>query len=110
MAGGSWEYVMGNFRKYREDSGLTVSEVPAEHIDIYSGTSDAESHLGDATGETAGWYNDETNFANHSNPWFIRGGYNGKGDIAGVFSIDSSTGGSYYQSCAFRVVLSTTGA
>ena len=110
MAGGSWEYVMGNFRKYREDSGLNVSEVPAEHIDIYSGTSDAESHLGDATGETAGWYNDETNFANHSNPWFIRGGYNGKGDIAGVFSIDSSTGGSYYQSCAFRVVLSTTGA
>ena len=75
MSGGAWEYVMGNYKKTAGNSGLTVSTVPAEHIDIYSGTSVAASHLGDAIGETAGWYSYYAGFVSSSSPWFRRGGY-----------------------------------
>ena len=109
MAGGSWEYVMGNLSKNTGDSGLNVSGVPAEHIDIYSGTSVAASHLGDATGETARWYNDKANFVSSSRPWFGRGGFYGHGDDAGVFRFAFNTGGGYTGN-GFRVALSTTGA
>ena len=109
MAGGSWEYVMGNYNKTAGSSGLTVSGIPAEHIDIYSGTSVSASHLGDATGETAGWYSDYADFVDSSSPWFIRGGRYGIGDTAGVFHFNVSTGeGS--TNYGFRVALSTTGA
>ena len=107
MSGGAYEYVMGNYNKQAGSSGLTVSGVPAEHIDIYSGTSVAASHLGDALGETAGWYSDNANFVGSSYPWFRRGGYFGDGDNAGVFYF--GTGGGY-TSGGFRVALSTTGA
>ena len=109
MSGGAYEYVMGNYNKQAGSSGLTVSGVPAEHIDIYSGTSVAASHLGDATGETAGWYSDYAFFVSSSRPWFQRGGYSYSGDPAGVFGFydiagdDSNVRG-------FRVVLSATGA
>ena len=105
MSGGAFEYVMGNYNKIAERSGLTVSGVPAEHIDIYSGTSVAASHLGDATGETAGWYSDATKFISSSSPWFLRGGDCSSGSVAGVFSFRSYNGGSYIP-YGFRVVLS----
>ena len=105
MSGGAWEYVMGNYNKQAGSSGLTVSEVPAEHIDIYS----AESHLGDATGETDGWYSDYQDFIISSIPWFIRGGYYFNGDNAGVFTFSDGAGRAV-NSYGFRVVLSTTGA
>ena len=109
MSGGAYEYVMGNYGKTKGSSGLTVSEVPAEHIDIYSGTSVSASHLGDATGETAGWYSDSVGFVNSSYPWFIRGGNYVDGDDAGVFDFYDFDGGAY-SSGGFRAVLSTTGA
>ena len=108
MSGGTHEYVMGNYNKTAGYSGLTVSGVPAEHIDIYSGTSVAASHLGDATVETAGWYSDTAFFVSSSSPWFIRGSNNGSGDYAGVFSFECYTGGDI-DGYGFRVVLSTTG-
>ena len=109
MSGGAYEYVMGNYNKQARSSGLTLSGVPAEHIDIYSGTSVSASHLGDATGETAGWYSDFAIFVNSSYPWFNRGGSDYNGDDAGVFVFGYGTGVDdiYY---GFRVVLSTTGA
>ena len=105
MSGGVYAYVMGNYNKQAGSSGLTVSGVPAEHIDIYSGTSVAASHLGDATGETAGWYSDVAAFVYSSNPWFARGGHDNYADSAGVFYFLYGTGevSSYY---GFRVVLS----
>ena len=109
MSGGAYENVMGNYVKTNGSSGLTVSGVPAEHIDIYSGTSVAASHLGDATGETAGWYSASAHFVNSSNPWFERGGHCIIGGNAGVFGFYSNTGEGYIGS-GFRVVLSTTGA
>ena len=108
MSGGAWEYVMGNYNKTAGSSGLNVSGIPAEHIDIYSGTSVSASHLGDATGETAGWYSDFAVFVYSSVPWFGRGGVF-SGVNAGVFSFGVSTGeGS--TGVGFRVALSTTGA
>ena len=109
MSGGAWEYVMGNYNKTTGSSGLTVSGVPAEHIDIYSGTSVSASHLGDATGETAGWYSDNANFVYSSNPWFLRGGDYYSGDDAGVFYFYYNDGDADTSS-GFRLVLSTTGA
>ncbi|MCI6002683.1 MAG: hypothetical protein MRZ37_06080, partial [Tenericutes bacterium] len=109
MAGGSWEYVMGNYNKTAGNSGLTVSGIPAEHIDIYSGTSVSASHLGDALGETAGWYSDYAYFVDASFPWFDRGGLYNNGDNAGVFYFFISNGEAY-TSGGFRAVLSTTGA
>ncbi|MGM9849077.1 MAG: hypothetical protein ACI312_04955, partial [Bacilli bacterium] len=107
MSGGAWEYVMGNYNKQSGRSGLTVSGVPAEHIDIYSGTSVNASHLGDATGETAGWYSDYAAFVSSGSPWFVHGGYYDNGDSAGVFRFDRG-GGEVISFSGFRVVLSVT--
>ena len=109
MSGGTYEYVMGNYNKTAGSSGLTISTVPAEHIDIYSGTSVSASHLGDALGETAGWYGVFAFFVDSSHPWFGRGGNCNYGDNAGVFSFVSYDGKDFGEG-GFRVVLSTTGA
>ena len=106
MSGGALENVMGNFYKTTGDSGLNVSVVPAEHIDIYSGNNKSESHLGDALGETAGWYGDIASFVGSPSTWFNRGGYNFMNlDHIGIFNSFSSNGkgDNYY---GFRVVLS----
>ena len=107
MSGGKNECVMGNYNKTAGSSGLNVSGVPAEHIDIYSGTSVAASHLGDATGETAGWYSDSAYFVTSSYPWFDRGAFYDNLDIAGVFYF-SRNSGEGNGSGGFRVVLSVT--
>ena len=109
MSGGSAEYVMGNYNKTAGSSGLTVSGVPAEHIDIYSGNNELASHLGDATGETAHWYSDFASFVNSSGPWFTRGSLDIFEDNAGVFEFSYGTGGDS-RNFGFRVVFSTTGA
>ena len=109
MSGGAFEYVMGNYNKTAGNSGLTVSGIPVEHIDIYSGTSVSASHLGDATGETRSWYSDTAYFVNSPNPWFLRGGDYRFGVNAGVFYFNNGTGGGG-GNYGFRVVLSTTGA
>ena len=71
----------------------------------------AASHLGDALGETAGWYSDYARFVYSSVPWFERGGYySSNGDSAGVFYFNDYSGGGYFSYYGFRVVLSTTGA
>ena len=92
MSGGAFEYVMGNIKKQSGNSGLTPSGVPAEHIDIYSGTSVSASHLGDAIGETAGWYSDYVDFTGY---WVCRGGHYSYGDSAGIFSFGHGGIGAY---------------
>ena len=88
MSGGTYEFVMGNYNKQAGSSGLTVSNIPAKHIDIYSGTSTSASHLGDALGETQGWYEDATDFVSSSLPWFVRGGSYNDGVNTGVFNFN----------------------
>ena len=110
MSGGANEYVMGNYNKQAGSSGLTISTVPTQHIDIYSGASVSASHLGDALGETAGWYSDYADFVSSSSPWFKRGGLYNSMVNAGVFNFTSLSGTVYYDlSDGFRVVLSVTG-
>ena len=129
MSGGVNEYVMGNYNQTVGNSGLTISEVPAEHIDIYSYSGANYVHLGDATGETAGWYNDASGFVNSSYPWFTRGGYYDSNKEAGIFNsvaksgdddilhasfdkgsngIDAGRGYSLKYRAGFRTVLSVT--
>ncbi|MCI6002272.1 MAG: hypothetical protein MRZ37_03915, partial [Tenericutes bacterium] len=105
MSSWSDEYVMGNYNKRAGSSGLIVGEVPSQHIDIYSGTSVSASHLGDATGETAGWYNDLTLFVSSSLPWFTRGGYHKMPDDDGIFNFGFNDGDANNR-IAFRSVLS----
>ncbi len=104
MSGGATEYVMGNYNKQAGSSELTISTVPAKHIDIYSGTSVSASHLGDALGETAGWYSDSAAFVNSNYTWFWRGG--GSGDSAGVFYFFNFGQGDARNGVGFRVALS----
>ena len=108
MSGGAFEYVMGNYNKTAGNSGLTVSGIPAEHIDIYSGTSVSASHLGDATGETAGWYSDNAIFVSSSSPWFLRDCFTNTQDRAGIFSYGNSFtdySGNAHTRLGFHVVL-----
>ena len=99
------EYMMGNYNKTAGSSGLTISTVPTEHIDIYSGTNVSASHLGDATGETAGWYSNFKYFVYSSDPWFSRAGRCSIGNNAGVFGFCYNTGDAGNSS--FRTVLAT---
>ena len=107
MSGGTWEYVMGNSNKQAHESGLIINTLPEEYIDIYSGDDVSASHLGDALGETAGWYGDAPLFVWPNNPWFKRGGLYDDGDRAGVFFYHDSPGGAI-ECFGFRVVLSVT--
>ena len=110
MSGGGWDYVMGNYNKQAGSSGLTISSIPIEHIDIYSGTNVSYSHLGDAVGETAGWYSDGADFVDYYNPWFVRGDHYSDASSAGIFSYRNSdaSGTSVSIYYGFRTVLSIT--
>ena len=109
MSAGAHEIVMGNYRKTAGNSGLTMSAVPTKHIDIYAGDSVRYSHLGDALGETAGWYNDLTLFVSSYQPWFSRGGRYMNDAEEGVFSFfyGWNTGEDSNKSEGFRTVLAT---
>ena len=97
---------MGNYAKTAGKSGLTVSTVSTQYIDIYNGTSVSASHLGDAVGETAGWYNDFVHFVNSSSSWFSRSGNYTEGGLGrGVFSFNSGEGNAN-SNYSFRVALS----
>ena len=107
MSGGAYEYVMGNYNNATGDSGLNVSGVPVEHKDIYLGDDVDASHLGDALGETAGWYSDYVRFIDSYYLWFVRGGGYDYGVNTGVFYFSATTG-LPYSDHGFRVVLSIT--
>ena len=106
MAGGASEYVMGVMKTedgtsfVYSESGFTTSTLPlgSKYVDAYTyGTSDADYTrriLGDATGETRGWYSDYASFLNDSTfSFFSRGLLPYSGSLAGVFTFARSTGG-----------------
>jgi len=92
MSGNASEYVMGNYNKTAGSSGLTVTGINGKYVDIYTGDSVGNSIMGDAVGETAGWYSDSTTFVNASNLWFRRGGDYGGGSSSGAFNFHRYTG------------------
>ena len=94
------------------DSGFTTSTLPFEskYVDHYTyGTSRNDYTrriLGDATGETNGWYSDYAVFVGSAFSWFARGGDYDDGSSAGVFYFSRGSGDAYLNS-AFRSVLAT---
>ncbi len=102
MAGGSWEYVMGNYDHTVGSSGFTgVWDTQyKDYINFYT-TSAVKSH---ALSETAGWYGDSSGMVNSSGPWFGRGGGYVNTTDAGVFYYNIYTGGTS-SGISFRVVL-----
>ena len=80
-----------------------------ENIDVYEVTNINASHLGDALGETAGWYNDYANFLDSmfQSYWFVRGGAYSYGYGSGIFCFGRDDG-SINNRHAFRTVLSVT--
>ena len=122
MAGGAWEYVMGVLKT--EDgtgfnyawSEFTASILPlgSKYVDAYtygttSNDQDAYNRriLGDATGETRGWYSDNAYFSNTSQSFFARGGFSLRGAIVGVFHF-SAHPGEAVSNGSFRSVLATS--
>ncbi len=102
MAGGSWEYAMGNMSN---NNGLFVignsgfSVVPdLKYYDSYSyGAHYMELHrgkYGHAIFETANWYNDYVGmpFGNAPSYWVVRGGLYHHGQTAGIFNISTYPG------------------
>ncbi|MGI6329505.1 MAG: prepilin-type N-terminal cleavage/methylation domain-containing protein [Bacilli bacterium] len=116
MSGGAYEYVMGGMY-YSDNETINVSssgfiqatidgDTMAKYIDKYDygrtyQSQDAynRSFLGDATGETRGWYSDYAGFVyydvydSYDYSWFKRGGYFNSGSSAGVFYFESESGG-----------------
>jgi len=105
MSGNAYEYVMGNYASTTGSSTLTIANLDEKYIDIYGGTTVASSYLGDALGETAGWYSDYTNFVTSTSPWFDRGGSYNDSTNAGAFFFNSNNGGAY-GNVSFRPLLS----
>ena len=117
MAGGAWEYVMGNYSTNLSQSGgsTTYMKTAAKppYVDIYNITSNNNCTWntsgsgcgGHALFETAGWSGDYSNFVDSSYPWFRRGGHWNNGASAGVFNSYSYNGGDNYGG-GFRVALS----
>ncbi len=133
MAGGSWDYVAGyttGASTVGGSSGITSlypnffnNSTYTKYWDKYTSTTETQFNnriLGDATGEMgpfgnekdpdnssrqkSSWYGDFANFANSSNPWFLRGGHWVSGTGSGAFAF-SSISGTAITHDSFRVVL-----
>ena len=121
-AGGAWDCVMGTL-KTEDGTSLTYSmsgfnvttlSINSKYIDVYDyGTTkkDQDAYnrriLGDATGETNGWYSDSANFIYSDDySWFVRGCYATYGAPAGVFSFGGLLG-DYVSFNSFRSTLAT---
>ena len=99
------------------DSGNTLAFPDKKYYDLYANgetyndqTAYNRSHLGDATGETRGWYDDSAYFLYAFKPWFYRGGVYHQRSRVGVFNFSSYYGDASNSDGGFRVALSTTGA
>lgn len=126
MSGSAYEYVMAmqlnaSGTLFYNNSGFNDTNIAAytditdgiyysKYYDLYEfGTSNSDysrSKLGDATGETLGWYMDYKIFINSSGGFFFRGGHYGDGQYGGIFSFYSNAGSAnaYYGTRAALVL------
>ena len=109
MASSLKEMVMANYNqdagKNKEDnSGFqnygTVSWPNV--IDYYHGITSKNRILGDATGETEGWYQSEHKFVNGEEPFMVRGGTINQ--ITSIYNFDHNTG-NYHEDVTFRTCI-----
>ena len=127
MSGGAWEYMAGYISGKLGSSGFnttTISNYDSKYFDVYNASSAVSTYqyriLGDATGEMgpfklfsdgdnssryhSSWYNSLSNFAESSNPWFIRGGLYNNGILSESFFFNRYIGGNNADG-TFRIVL-----
>ncbi len=127
MSGGTWEYMASLRSKTYGSSEFDNSSLKAynsKYYDEYNSSSAETTYskriLGDATGEMGplyyyqdtdsktrihnNWYDDNSNFADSSYPWFGRGGTSDNGVLAGQFGFIYITGGAG-SSIGLRLVL-----
>jgi len=124
VAGGAVESVMATIETKTSgslsygSSGFNATSLPygSKYVDMYAygetGKDQAaynRSHLGDALGETRGWYSDTNAFAYNDNMWVDRGGASGKGIEAGIYYFGRTTGVAG-ASRSFRSVITKIGS
>lgn len=112
MSGGAWEVMAayrtnGNGVNGTNRSELNINEFDSKYFDVYtSNTTNVYTNtiLGDATGETHGWFSDRTNYISYNGPWFLRSGYWRHGADAGAFYYGGDVGAADSR-IGFRIVL-----
>ena len=115
MAGGMWEYVMGNYGTSIavNPSGLTNKPIvyppKPPYVDLYGGVTSSRLCTwavcgGHALYETVGWGSDSADFVIADRQWFYRGGAYAEKSGAGLFfsGIDE---GDTFDGDTFRVAL-----
>ena len=109
MAGGSYEYVMGNYNNTKGSNWSYTNLPPTKYYDVYTfkdvDLCTTEICGGHALTETQGWYGDTAFFVSSYYPWFRRGGLYSNGASAGVWNFDGE-GGVSYSGYSWRSVLS----
>ena len=96
MAGGSIEYVMGNYNNTIGNSGFTTLP-DRKYYDKYTTTNlrtacNGGICYGHGLSEVSNWYGDYFNLVDASNPWFLRGGGYFDGSGAGTFGFSGDYG------------------
>ena len=109
MNGGASENVMGNISKsknkyvfnedFHDDFSISWYASNEKYLDTYGYNEDvltdksvSNSRLGDAMGETRGWYEDSNWAANVDIPWIERGGNFDMIENAGIFAYGGNMG------------------
>ena len=96
MAGGAYEYVMGNYNNTIKSSGFTTLP-DSKYYDNYTTTNSLTACnggicYGHGLSEVSNWYGDYAYFVDASYPWFLRGSYYNNGSRAGSFYFSGSLG------------------
>lgn len=102
MSGCGNEYVMGvekvsgsDDEPYLNRGNFTTTPLP-KYYNLYDYSSSSTDHtrriLGDATGETYGWYGDAAKFVSSANSWFSRGSNINDTTGAGIFAFSNYAG------------------
>ena len=110
MAGGSVEYVMGNYNNIIESSGFTTLP-DRKYYDKYTTTNlrtacNGGICYGHGLSEVSNWYGDYFILVGGSSPWFVRGGdYGYGGSGAGSFYFGYSSGSASFSWSARSVLV-----
>ena len=109
MAGGAYEYVMGNYNNTIKSSGFTTLP-DSKYYDNYTTTNSLTACnggicYGHGLSEVSNWYGDYAYFVDGSYPWFPRGGYYKGGFRAGSFYFSGSLGSAGYDWAARSVLV-----
>ena len=104
MSGGAWEFVMGLIKTSAGtgftygSTGFTTSTLPfgSKYVDAYTYGTNVSDYsrtiLGDATGETNGWYSTTKNFVTASAVMFARGERSEHTTNTDIFSFVNDSG------------------